>query len=319
MTQSGELKMKRILICGVFTVFAGIYGTCAYASHGNSGAEFLTLGVGAREIAMGEAATALAEGGNALYWNPAILADVRHRSLSTMHAFWLEGIFFDYVGYLESNRILSGHIGGALTLLSSGRIEKYDNTGTALGTTYSHTDIALIAGYGRKLGDFDVGGCLKGIYSKIDSSNGMAVALDAGMLYKKLSYKGMPVELGAVIRNIGSNLKYESQGDPLPAEFAAGAGVRIWQDSLRCGTDIRIPFYGSISCHIGAEYAYRAFKGIILMPRAGFKTTLLSDIGILSGMSLGLGVQESALRLDYAWVPYGYLGNTHRISFNIGF
>ena len=43
----------------------------AGASVGTRSAEFLTLGAGARAEAMGQAFTAVADDGSALYWNPA--------------------------------------------------------------------------------------------------------------------------------------------------------------------------------------------------------------------------------------------------------
>jgi hemolysin activation/secretion protein len=56
--------------------------------------------------------------------------------------------------------------------------------------------------------------------------------------------------------------------------------------------------------------------------RLGYNTQS-QDTGGLHGLSMGLGLMytDYAMNysLDYAFVPYGELGNTHRISFGIKF
>lgn len=49
--------------------------------------------------------------------------------------------------------------------------------------------------------------------------------------------------------------------------------------------------------------------------RAGYKTN--QDIG--PGWSAGLGFKFQRICLDYAYAPYGDLGNTHRISLGMNF
>jgi len=53
----------------------------------------------------------------------------------------------------------------------------------------------------------------------------------------------------------------------------------------------------------------------MLALRAGYRTG--QDIG--SGMSAEVGLRIGKIDLDYAYVPYGDLGNTHRISLEIKF
>jgi len=49
--------------------------------------------------------------------------------------------------------------------------------------------------------------------------------------------------------------------------------------------------------------------------RAGYRTG--RDVGL--GWTAGLGFKTGTFGLDYAYAPYGDLGNTHRISLGIGF
>ena len=73
------------------SVFAGGGGTTAVP--------FLTMGAGARALAMGDAATATANDATALYWNPATLLRIENQSATFMHAATLENSAYDYAAY----------------------------------------------------------------------------------------------------------------------------------------------------------------------------------------------------------------------------
>jgi hypothetical protein len=50
--------------------------------------------------------------------------------------------------------------------------------------------------------------------------------------------------------------------------------------------------------------------------RAGYKySSGMTTLGALAGISGGLGFKFGSYQLDYAFVPYGDLGQTHRVSF----
>jgi len=49
--------------------------------------------------------------------------------------------------------------------------------------------------------------------------------------------------------------------------------------------------------------------------RVGYKTN--QDVG--SGITAGIGFKMGKVSIDYGYVPYGDLGNTHRISLGIKF
>ena len=76
--------------------------------------------------------------------------------------------------------------------------------------------------------------------------------------------------------------------------------------------------------HLGFEYGGK-IAGINLNSRLGYRfngnNTLISDLGALAGLSTGIGIGANLAgmeaSLDYAWIPYGDLGNTHRIGLTI--
>lgn len=54
--------------------------------------------------------------------------------------------------------------------------------------------------------------------------------------------------------------------------------------------------------------------------RLGYRYALSRpDLGGLSDFSAGFGLRFKTMSLDYAFVPLGDLGMTHRISFNMRF
>ena len=54
--------------------------------------------------------------------------------------------------------------------------------------------------------------------------------------------------------------------------------------------------------------------------RAGYKYLQYgNDLGALSGLTVGLGADIADYYLDYAFTPYGSLGQVHRISLTLHF
>jgi hypothetical protein len=54
--------------------------------------------------------------------------------------------------------------------------------------------------------------------------------------------------------------------------------------------------------------------------RSGYQLAFLdSETGGLTGLSCGLGVKLGSLVLDYAYLPYGRIGNSHRLSLSFQF
>src|SRR4051812_46483804 len=73
-----------LVVVVLFQIF-GSLSASAQAATGRAGtasADFLKLGVGARYLAMGEAATAVADDANAIFWNPANIARLKRSSIS---------------------------------------------------------------------------------------------------------------------------------------------------------------------------------------------------------------------------------------------
>ena len=74
-------------------------GLWAQAGAGGSTVSFLKIPVGAREVGMGQAFTALASGANAVFWNPAGLSRLQGREVSATDARVFADVRFDTLAY----------------------------------------------------------------------------------------------------------------------------------------------------------------------------------------------------------------------------
>ena len=288
----------------------------SYAAVGDSGAQSLKIGIGARAIGMGESFVALADDADAIYWNPGGLGQIKKKEISMMYNQWFEGIKQGYVGYVHPLGNI-GTFGGAVSYLIVGDMDRteIDSDGDDVSTsqTFGASDMFVTLSYGRKIKMVNLGISLKYITEKIEDERAAAFAVDLGFLYATPVPK---LNVGLSVQNLGTKIKFISESDLLPLNFKLGASYKMLEkDALALALDVNIPNEGNVNVHAGAEYLL--FDMIAL--RAGYKTTTIEGLGALSGLSAGCGFAFKGYGIDYAWVPYGDLGSTHRVSLAIKF
>jgi len=71
---------------------------------------------------MGESFCAVADDINALYWNPAGIAQINERQATFMYSDWLEEIKYNYLAYFHPMQVIGGIMDGIITLSDSGSI-----------------------------------------------------------------------------------------------------------------------------------------------------------------------------------------------------
>ena len=126
-------------------------------------------------------------------------------------------------------------------------------------------------------------------------------AANLGLIYKSSE----SLSLGLVVQNVGGELA----GDPLP--FVAKIGMAYTWKSMLLALDIASPADNDV--YYGAGIEWWIMDGIAL--RAGYKTN--QDVG--EGLTAGVGFSKGKIRFDYAYVPYGALGNTHKVLLGMSF
>jgi len=304
----------------VSTSSAGIFSK---QRAGTTGATFLKIEAGARPVAMGGAFVAVADDANTTYWNPAGLAQIEEREITAMHNEWLEGIRYEFLGYVQpikSERRSQGFGISAMALYTTGLEERTTETIEPEGT-FGAYDIAVAGAYACEVGKgVSIGANVKLIQQTLEDETAWSGAIDLGLLYR-LPRPGRGLRLGFAVQNIGPGIKFIKESDPLPLNLKGGIAktfeLRSIKSQVTLAFDVNAPIDNVPNGHFGTEFVYGKMKDIELAARVGYKTSTISDLNALSGLSTGVGFLWKRMALDYVWVPYGDLGNTHRISLTI--
>ncbi len=284
-------------------------------SVGTSGAQFLKLGVNARAIGMGEAYSAVADGSDAIYWNPAGLGRIENKSLSFMHASYLQNIFYDFTSYAQ--RVGSvGTFGIGIQYLNATSIDETDEFGTTVGK-FNPYDLAISVGWARTFKDvledkdFIFGLSGKFIQSKIiETAN--AGAVDAGISWNALEKCWF--SLG--IQNLGSGLKFKEESFDLPVNIKLGSSYAVYKPLL-LALDVNFPKDNAPNASLGAEYKVSIAPDMWFASRGGYNSRSAKDLTGLSSVSAGMGLGWKGYGIDFAWVPFGELGHTYRVSLSV--
>ena len=292
------------------------------AARGTTTAEFLSLGAGARAVAMGQAYGAAADDATALYWNPAALTRVPRRSATLMHAAYIDSSFFDYGAYAQ-NLGAWGAFGTSFQYFSAGQIKQTDATGTDVGS-FTPYDLAVSAGYAYRLGGIefmpDFNGFSLGVSAKLIQSKILATAqtaaVDVGLLtpaYWNGRFRG-----SLTVTNLGGRMRFEETAEALPAAARLGSALALTPAWL-LSADAVFPRGDGAYGALGTEYAMAASGPWKFAGRAGYSSQTAAGISGLTGVSLGFGVGRGKNAFDYAFVPFGGLGQAHRLSFTYNF
>lgn len=305
--------MRNILVVVLVLSFvSGAYGSFSGKDIGTSAAQFLKLGAGARATGMGDAFVAISNDATSVYWNPAGLNRIEKKSVSVMHALWLEEIFYDWASYVHPTNF--GNFGIGIQYVSYGEIKEMDEDGFETGESFKPSDLAATISYGRNICNVLLGLNIKYISSKIKES-ASAVAVDIGMM-REFAIKDKKISTGLVVQNLGTEMKFVDEKDPLPLSIKVGGAYDI-RENWVVALDVNLPADNKIGFGVGSEYSHKLSEKFNVAGRAGYNTR--TDTGGLSGLTLGLGFGYTDYSLEYAFVPFGDMGSTHRISVGIKF
>lgn len=290
---------------------AALLALASQASWAAETASFLNIGVGARGLGMGGAYTALADDANALYWNPAGLSKLEKREFTASHAELFESTRLDFLAYAHPTS--QGTFAAGLTYLSQGKIAGRDNAGRPTAG-YDASDAAVTGAYARKLELADLGVSIKYVRSHIGSVEAQSVAVDAGVR-RALGQ----LVLGAALRNMGPGLKYENERNDLPLRLAIGAAYKFTGGHAVATEAVNGPRGAGTDASFGGEF--QALKNVFLRGGYTTQTAVTGGTGFdaARGMTFGLGVRNEKWSMDYAILPTGELGRSHRFSLGARF
>lgn len=263
---------------------------------------------------MGGAAAAGSRGAEALFWNPAGLARMAPEDPAEAAVGYSALLETTYAGSAAYARPVAdyGVVAAGLQYFSQAAQTAYSNLGDSAGS-FTPYDMGLSFGYGRRAGPALVGAGLKLIRSSISDASGVTAAVDAGVQALHVTEAGDgAVDVGASLTNLGPPLKVGSAASPLP--FAGRMGL-LWHTSpvVNSALDVVFPVDQDPYVALGVEAVLRQPSWSAAL-RAGFNSSRSKAIDGLTGVTAGAGLDLKRFRLDYAWVPFGDLGTTNRIS-----
>ncbi len=279
------------------------------------GFAFLEVPATARAAALGGAYSAVAEGAEAAFWNPAGLALGSGTQLSATHVESFVGLKHDQVAF--AGRMWGGGLAGSVRAMYSQPIEERDEIGELIGSFGSH-DLEFQAAYGRALGTrARIGFGAQMVRERIASEAATTWSGSAGFSCEPALLRG--ARLALVAEHLGPSANYVidgQRGADVGLPMAAQGGIawnRPLQRGLVLGTSLDTRFT-------------RGRQGI-----AALGGELRSDVGAalrlgwrfgddIANVSAGLGWVLGGASVDYAWVPSKLdLGDTHRFTLGARF
>ncbi|HUU27915.1 MAG TPA: PorV/PorQ family protein [archaeon] len=226
-----------------------------FSEAGTRTAEFLTIPVGSRGVAMGGAFGAAADDISAVWWNPAGLG-----FLSSTQAFLTvanQPLDINYTYAASAMPLLEGKLimGGFMGVLTSGDQEITTVTepeGT--GATFSTYSLQAGAAFAWNFSDRASAGInVKAVHEDIAGNTQSTVAFDLGTNYHT-DFLGREIRLAFLIRNIGGNMAFSGNGlkvEMPPENVYPGTNIaRQNREALRRTTRFKLP----TSFHISMSY-----------------------------------------------------------------
>jgi hypothetical protein len=297
---------------------------------GTGGAAFTKIGIGsARAMAMGRAYVSLAEGAEAMTYNPAGLALAQQRELTYSYLRYVQDISAPFfMGYAHPfGRTV---IGANASYLSVSGFDVRDANGIPL----DNSNVRVQNGYGtlaiarsflyEKL---FLGGGLRYIHEDDAGTIHNATVGDVGVMFRPNSY----LSFGAAIQDFGASTAQVARVSRL------GASTRLFE-LLTLSVELTKPADNVARAGIGAEFilpedflqvgqialrvGYRGTDdlGHVLVEDRSFLYPLISSpqisygVGLYSAQAFGYGIG-----FDYAIVPLGALGTVDQLSLRVKF
>jgi general stress protein YciG len=301
--RKGLSRLPLALAC----LFAGrAFATETFQSVGSQALPLVQSGGTARAMAMGSTYVGVAEGSASLLWNPAGLGGLKATELALHHNSGL-GDTVQEIGVFGMPLGRLGGFGASINYVNSGSFDSRDSIGNLTGS-YSASNIGASVGMGREcLPGLDLGASLKANQLSLADQGYSSVALDLGALWTS-PVPGL--KAGLAYSNIGTSVA----GRSLASGLKVGASMSLdpnAENRVLLAASTEIQQAGVSRLQLGAEDTLFSMLAL----RAGYQLNLSNaDLSGLTGLTAGFGFTLKQFLLDYAYLPFGELGASHRFS-----
>lgn len=311
------MKISRILAALPLFLSSSVF---LYAGNSTTGTDFLLENPSPRQVAMGGIQSVAAEGTDAIHSNPAGLGAPFRPELNFSYAAQQDTGSHGFAGYahpiLRRENLTLG-IGAGLIYYTAGNIDINFSNGTPSRSLNAETSYAGSAAIGARIGKWlSLGAAPKYIKSTlVEQYSANAAALDAGaMIYPFPDLLGSRISVGGLIQNLGPKISYKSAEQDLPQTASGGIAARLYEHAeygaFLAAAQIEQQTGEKSRSRLGIEYSFgsptseRAFA-----LRGGYRFGF--DI---ADYSLGFGLREKNVEVNYAFANATTLDRTHRVN-----
>lgn len=309
------------------------------------GFRFLSNPISAEAVGKGATGIATINNANGIFWNPALLGLIENQyDVGINHTRGIAEINYNAVAAsfklmdigVVGVSFLSMDYGDFYTTRRAANEKGYIETGV-----FSPASYAIGLAFSQRITDrFSYGVHFKYVAQDLGNAwistagesledpalaleekqyDANTIAADVGAYYD-FQFKG--IKFAAVLQNISGELKYVNEEFPLP--FAILFGATIEPLDFVMDMDENQSFVLSFeSLHprdfgekikVGGEFKYMKMFTI----RAGYMSNY-DERGFTGGLGFNYQISDVPFRFDYAFEPFGILGDRHFISVGVGF
>lgn len=296
-----KIEFKKLIVILIVVIATAIYSAPAYSANdktGTTSAAFMKLFGGVKQASLGGAFIAIADDVSTVSINPAGISQFKSFEFGSTFMNYFSGISYTNVSSIIPMKRTT--IGFSLDYLNEGVIEE--------------TTLANPAGTGKTINPYAYSGTLA-ISQKLLPF--LSVGVGARVIGEKLSTRiksGYGADIGihwAWNHNFsvglnGRNIAGSFEGKAIPGSY--GLGIAYKFNQFLFALDGNMLNDNQVLINLGAEYNINN----ILFARFGFNTKSEENAG--GNLGAGIGLRAGRIKIDYAYIPYGDLGITHRFS-----
>jgi len=287
-----------------------------FTKAGSAGLQFLKIGIGGRESAMGEAFTSLSDDVNAVFWNVAGIGFVTGPQFTFSHTNWLVESTHDAFALafpVRSFVVGLSAISFQIKEFEETTVLKPNGTGNMVGAGDYLVGLSVARRYTDKL---TIGLQIKYVQEVLDNRSFENLLFDIGTIYHTGFHD---LKLAFTLQHFGPDMVLADQQFRTPLLFRVGASDKIFTTDLHqmiASAELVHPTDANEWINIGAEYV---FMNIFAL-RGGFQANDKEQ-----RLTTGFGLQIPAIgkigsTFDYAYVSFGEIfGATHRFTMRLTF
>ena len=337
------MKLVNTKLLLILIIILTVNSLAQFEKKAQVGFRFLANPVSAEVMGRGGVGIINTNNANGIFWNPSLISlNDSNFDLALNHTKGIADINYNAVA--ASARLGDfGVLGFSLLAMDYGEFYATVRASNAQGYldmgTFSPNAIAVGTAFSQRLTDkFSYGVHIK--YVRQDLGNAYVAgvgdslsnvdlekikydkstfALDVGAFY---DFQFYGITFAATIQNISEELQYEQEKFPLPFNVSFGATIEPLDFFLaRDPQNLFIISFESVhprdfgeKVKIGGEYRFMD----MFIARAGYMSNY-DERDFTGGLGIKYNIGGVPFRLDYAFEPFGILGNVHFISVGISY